>query len=46
MRTGSGKATILGDSLMEAVGLWLENNRGPGRKAKEIDNRSELLRSG
>jgi hypothetical protein len=24
---------------MEAVGLWLENNRGPGRKAREIDNR-------
>lgn len=24
---------------MEAVGLWLENNRVPGRKAREIDNR-------
>jgi monomeric isocitrate dehydrogenase len=38
-RTGNGKATTLGDSLMEAVGLWLEYNRGPGRKAREIDNR-------
>jgi monomeric isocitrate dehydrogenase len=38
-RTGNGKAITLGDSLMEAVGLWLENNRGPGRKAREIDNR-------
>jgi monomeric isocitrate dehydrogenase len=45
-KTGNEKATLLGDSLMEAVGLWLENNKGPGRKAKEIDNRLVLLASG
>jgi isocitrate dehydrogenase len=24
---------------MEAVGVWLENNKSPGRKVKELDNR-------
>jgi len=38
-RTGNQKATILGDALMEAVGVWLENNKSPGRKVKELDNR-------
>lgn len=38
-RTKNGKATELGDCLMEAVGIWLENNKSPGRKVKEIDNR-------
>merc|ERR1719186_1267287 len=36
---GDAKATLLGDSLMDAVGIWLNNNRTPGRKGKEIDNR-------
>jgi len=38
-RVGDAKATLLGDTLMDAVGLWLNNNRTPGRKVKEIDNR-------
>jgi len=38
-RTGNQKATMLGDALMEAVGVWLENNKSPGRKVKELDNR-------
>merc|ERR1711942_591662 len=38
-KTGDSKATQLGDALMDAVGVWLNNNRTPGRKVKEIDNR-------
>merc|ERR1719466_666474 len=38
-RTCSQKATLLGDSLMEAVGVWLESNKSPGRKVKQLDNR-------
>eukprot|EP00090_Calanus_glacialis_P023769 TRINITY_DN3685_c0_g1_i1.p1 TRINITY_DN3685_c0_g1~~TRINITY_DN3685_c0_g1_i1.p1 ORF type:complete len:738 (+),score=267.77 TRINITY_DN3685_c0_g1_i1:52-2265(+) len=38
-RFGDAKATLLGDTLMDAVGIWLNNNRTPGRKGKEIDNR-------
>jgi len=38
-RTKNAKATELGDCLMEATGIWLNNNKGPGRKVKEIDNR-------
>ena len=33
------KASLLGDTLMEAVGIWLENNKTPGRKVGELDNR-------
>merc|ERR1719350_1400796 len=32
-------ASQLGDSLMAAVGEWLEQDRTPGRKVKELDNR-------
>merc|ERR1712198_746683 len=38
-RVGDAKATLLGDTLMDAVGIWLNNNRTPGRRVKEIDNR-------
>eukprot|EP00088_Acartia_fossae_P028945 TRINITY_DN29747_c0_g1_i1.p1 TRINITY_DN29747_c0_g1~~TRINITY_DN29747_c0_g1_i1.p1 ORF type:complete len:201 (-),score=54.02 TRINITY_DN29747_c0_g1_i1:144-656(-) len=38
-RIKNPKATMLGDSLMEAVGVWLESNKSPGRKVMEIDNR-------
>jgi len=38
-RTNNQKSTMLGDALMEAVGVWLENNKSPGRKVKELDNR-------
>jgi len=38
-RTNSPQSTLLGDTLMNAVGKWLENDRSPGRKVKQIDNR-------
>jgi len=38
-RTGAAQASLLGDSLMEAVGAWLKEERTPGRKVKELDNR-------
>jgi len=38
-QTGDTKSSMLGDCLMEAVGTWLQNNKTPGRKVKEIDNR-------
>ncbi|XP_023342544.1 uncharacterized protein LOC111712219 [Eurytemora carolleeae] len=38
-KTNNAKANLLGDCLMEAVGVWLENNKSPGRKSGEIDNR-------
>merc|ERR1719397_161398 len=38
-RTANPKSELLGDSLMSAVGKWLDNNRTPGRKVKQIDNR-------
>ena len=39
-KEGQEKAALLGDTLMDAVGLWLVNNRTPGRKVKEVDNRA------
>merc|ERR1712176_1413728 len=38
-RINSANSTLLGDTLMNAVGKWLDNNRAPGRKVKQIDNR-------
>jgi len=38
-RTSDASSTRLGDSLMDAVGRWLQENRTPGRKVREIDNR-------
>merc|ERR1712088_991689 len=38
-RSNNPKATLLGDTLMNAVGRWLDDRRGPGRKVKQIDNR-------
>jgi len=38
-RTSNAKSTQLGDALMKAVGRWLDNNKTPGRKGKQIDNR-------
>merc|ERR1711881_58601 len=37
-RTNSKNSTLLGDTLMNAVGKWLENNKSPGRKGKQLDN--------
>merc|ERR1712088_1093837 len=38
-RTISDNAKLLGETMMNAVGKWLENNKTPGRKVKQIDNR-------
>lgn len=37
--TGNPKATILAETLDQAVGKYLENSRYPSRKVNEIDNR-------
>jgi len=38
-RINSNKAELLGETLMSAVGKWLEEDKTPGRKVKQIDNR-------
>jgi isocitrate dehydrogenase len=38
-RTNSANSTLLGDTMMNAVGKWLENNKSPGRKVMQLDNR-------
>lgn len=38
-RTDNEKSKLLGQTLMDAVGRWLDNNKTPGRKVKQIDNR-------
>ncbi|WP_199608771.1 NADP-dependent isocitrate dehydrogenase [Flocculibacter collagenilyticus] len=37
--TGNGKAKILADTLDQATAKFLENNKSPSRKVKELDNR-------
>merc|ERR1711862_548135 len=38
-RTNNAKSSLLGDTLMDAIGKRLDNNKSPGRKVKQIDNR-------
>merc|ERR1711874_149461 len=38
-RTNSDNAKLLGETMMNAVGKRLENDKTPGRKVKQIDNR-------
>jgi isocitrate dehydrogenase len=38
-RTNSANSTLLGETLMNAVGKWLDTNKTPGRKVAQIDNR-------
>ena len=38
-RTDNAKSVLLGDTLMSAIGKWLDNSRSPGRKVNQIDNR-------
>merc|ERR1739844_859973 len=38
-RTNNPKATLLGDTLMDATGRWLGERKAPSRKVKQIDNR-------
>ena len=40
-RTNSANSTLLGDTLMNAVGKWLDTNKTPGRKVNQIDNRGK-----
>jgi len=36
---GHAGAGLLGDTLMEAVQRWLEQDKAPGRRVRELDNR-------
>jgi isocitrate dehydrogenase len=38
-RTHNAKATVLAETLDQAIGTYLENARSPSRKVHEIDNR-------
>merc|ERR1711881_635557 len=38
-RLNSEKATLLGETMMNATGKWLDTDKTPGRKVKQIDNR-------
>ena len=38
-RTGSAKAAVLAETLDEATGEYLRNNKGPARKVGDLDNR-------
>lgn len=39
LKHDNGRATILADTLNEAIEKLLENNKGPSRKVGELDNR-------
>ena len=41
--TGNAKATILAETLDQAIGTYLENSRTPSRKVNEIDNRGSTF---
>lgn len=38
-KTGNTKAQVLADTLDEATGLFLDNDKSPSRKVNELDNR-------
>ncbi|PRC61177.1 NADP-dependent isocitrate dehydrogenase, partial [Mycobacterium sp. ITM-2017-0098] len=38
-KSDNAKATLLGKTLDSAIGALLENDKGPSRKAGELDNR-------
>jgi len=38
-RTGNAKAAVLAETLDEATGEYLRNNKGPARKVGDLDNR-------
>jgi len=42
-QTGNERATLLAETLDEAVGQYLENTRYPSRKVNEIDNRGSTF---
>jgi isocitrate dehydrogenase len=41
--TGNQKATILAETLDEAIAMYLENGRLPSRKVHELDNRGSTF---
>ena len=41
--TGNDKATVLAETLDEAIAMYLENGRLPSRKVMEIDNRGSTF---
>ena len=41
--TGNEKAVVLGETLDQAIGKYLENARYPSRKVNEIDNRGSTF---
>lgn len=41
-KTGNAKATLLGQTLNEAVAKWLDEARSPSRRTGEIDNRGAV----
>jgi len=41
--TGNAKATVLANTLDQAIGAYLENARYPSRKVDEIDNRGSTF---
>ena len=42
-KTGNRKAALLGQTLDQAIGLYLEHARYPSRKVNEIDNRGSTF---
>merc|ERR1711971_630045 len=42
-RTNSTNSTLLGETMMNAVGKWLENNKTPGRKDNEAAIQQEMI---
>ena len=42
-KTGNARATLLGDTLNEATGKLLENNKSPSRKVSQLDNRGSTF---
>merc|ERR1711872_457622 len=42
-RANNPKATLLGDTLMDATGRWLDERKAPSRKVMEIDNRGSTF---
>ena len=42
-RTNNAKAAVLGETLDQAIGTYLENARYPSRKVNEIDNRGSTF---
>ena len=39
MKTGNARATLLGNTLNQAIGVFLDENKSPSRKVMELDNR-------